>query len=237
MQEFAVIIPAYKPTQDLVPYVDQLLQAGVPQVVVVNDGSPEDCQAIFDQVAERDRVDVLTHLINRGKGTALKTAFDFELKHGQDYKGFVTADADGQHTVKDVLNIGKALVDHPDVSFVLGKRDFDQDQVPFLSRLGNKTTTRLFDWLFGYWITDTQTGLRGINAKELLWLIDLPGSKFEYEMNMLIVMAKRELPYLEETIETVYEEDRTTHYHPFRDSWRIAKVLIDGKRSGEDELI
>lgn len=73
--------------------------------------------------------------------------------------------------------------------------------------------------------------------KELLWLIDLPGSKFEYEMNMLIVMAKRELPYLEETIETVYEEDRTTHYHPFRDSWRIAKVLIDGKRSGEDELI
>ena len=48
-------------------------------------------------------------------------------------------------------------------------------------------------------------------------------------MNVLIACARNNLPMISIPIETVYEnENKGTHYHPFKDSMRIFKVIIRG---------
>ena len=50
---------------------------------------------------------------------------------------------------------------------------------------------------------------------------------FEYEMNMLIQCSAHKIPMRAITIETIYhEENKGTHFHPIRDSWRIYKLLL-----------
>lgn len=69
-----VIVPAYKPDQTLAMITDQLWAYGC-QVVVVDDGSGEEYQSIFNRV--RDVCIVLTHSVNRGKGAVVKTALRY----------------------------------------------------------------------------------------------------------------------------------------------------------------
>ncbi len=44
---------------------------------------------------------------------------------------------------------------------------------------------------------DTQTGLRYISIKELPWLMEVKGDRFEYDTNMLITALKRKCPIFE----------------------------------------
>lgn len=66
---------------------------------------------------------VLTHEQNRGKGAALKTALRWYGAHEDGCAGIVTADCDGQHTVKDVRRVCEAMEACPG-TLVLGCRDF-----------------------------------------------------------------------------------------------------------------
>ena len=80
-----------------------------------------------------------------------------------DAVGCVTADSDGQHTPEDILACMKKLWDTPD-ALILGCRNFDAKDVPTRSSFGNKCTRKVFGYLIGISISDTQTGLRAIPA-------------------------------------------------------------------------
>ena len=75
-----IVIPAYQPDEKLAGVVDALIQKTVFPIVIVDDGSREDCQPLFAALAEKDRVTVLHHEVNRGKGAAMKTAFQYVYK-------------------------------------------------------------------------------------------------------------------------------------------------------------
>ena len=60
-----VIIPAYKPDEILVTITDQLWGYGC-RIVVVDDGSGEKYQPIFEKIS--DISIILRHSENRGKG-------------------------------------------------------------------------------------------------------------------------------------------------------------------------
>ena len=53
-------------------------------------------------------------------------------------------------------------------------------------------------------------------------MLRISGDRFEYETNMLHEMKAYGTPYCEVQIDTVYvEENRTSHFRPFRDSVRV----------------
>ena len=58
----------------------------------------------------------------REKGAALKTGIA-ALMQNESVLGVVTADADGQHTLKDITHIISEMIAHPGV-FVIGARAF-----------------------------------------------------------------------------------------------------------------
>ena len=222
----AILIPALEPDDRLPAYADQLLAAGFQHVVIVDDGSSQKSQPIFDGLAARPGVTVLHHDMNHGKGVALKTGFTWMRDNLPDISGVICADSDGQHTVADCVRLAQALAEGKEAMY-LGARDFNLPNIPPRSRSGNKITSAVFKLLYGQYLPDTQTGLRAFRRQELQFMIDVPGERYEYEMQQLIACARRGLPMISVTIETIYENNNAgSHFHPIRDSWRIYKVML-----------
>lgn len=225
---YAVIIPALNPRPDLVDFVQKLLMRGIPRVIIVNDGSDCSFNDIFHAAGELEHCTVLTHNVNRGKGRALKTAFSFFLKNYPDLSGVVTADADGQHAVDDICRVGGMLSIKQD-SLILGVRNFKDKSVPRRSYIGNQTTSRIFKLLYGYYLNDTQTGLRGIPSSQLKWMVDMNGERYDFEINMLIYARIRKLDFYTLPIKTLYYDNNSgSHYSTIKDSARIFVCLVKG---------
>lgn len=225
MNKTVIIIPSLEPDEKLVNLIENLTQAGLSEILLVDDGSGSDYQQIFDSVKEKYGCIVLRNAINMGKGSAIKHAFNTVLTEYPQYEYAITVDSDGQHTVNDILNVKKVLEKHGD-ALILGCRHFDDKSIPLRSRFGNKLTCRVLQLLCGIHISDTQTGLRGFSRKLMQHFLSVKGDRFEYEMNMLIETKELDIPVIEVNIETIYiEENQTSHFKPLRDSLRIYKIF------------
>ena len=220
-----VIIPAYQPDEKLTGVVRDLLAQTEFPIVIVNDGSRESCLPVFEELKQFDRVTVLTHEVNRGKGAAMKTAFAYVHEHMPEQDGVVTVDADGQHLPVDVKRVAEAFRANPE-ALVLGGRRFTGN-VPFRSRAGNSITRFVFRISTGVAVYDTQTGLRAFAVSRIPEMLTLQGDRYEFEISQLLYCTKKDIPIEEVTIETVYIEDNaSTHFNAFRDGWRIYKIIL-----------
>ncbi len=225
-----VIIPAYEPSRAFIPYVHELTERGFHEIVVVDDGSGEKYADVFRALEKIERCTVLSYSENHGKGYALKHAFAYCKDRYDENFAFVTADCDGQHLTDDVAKIAEEARKTPN-DLVLGSRDFSLSHVPKRSRAGNITTRRLYKFLYGIKLQDTQTGLRAFSYALLDELLHIKGNRFEYEMDMLIVLHRKRYTIREVPITTVYEEkpddvEERSHYHVWRDMPRVAFVLF-----------
>lgn len=220
-----IVIPSYNPDQKLIVLIEGLLASSSSKILIVDDGSKNECQPIFDQAASLGCI-ILRHAVNLGKGRGLKTAYNYLLNHYGEDVCAVFADADGQHLVTDILSLQEKLGENPDC-LVMGCRRFDDTSIPFRSRFGNKVTRTVFNLLCGVRVSDTQTGLRGLSGKTMKSFLTTKGERFEFEMNMLIEAKEKSIPILEIPIQTIYiEENKTSNFNPLRDSLRIYAVFV-----------
>ncbi len=218
------IIPAYKPDSPLITLVKELTDKDF-HLIIVNDGSGNAFDDTFKACAHPN-VTQLIHAVNLGKGQALKTAFNYFLNNSSIQSiGVVTADADGQHLVEDIVNVSEALTRHP-LALNLGVRNFSKG-VPFRSRFGNNLTRYIFKFLIGHSLSDTQTGLRGIPRGFLNSLLKTNSNGYDFELDMLISAAKQKIKMREVPIQTVYKENnKSSHFNPLVDSFKIYFVFF-----------
>lgn len=218
-----VIIPSLNPDEKLRKTVESLLDIGFTDIILINDGSGEEFVPNFPK--DLPNCTLLTHEVNRGKGAAMKTAFRHFLETGRTTEGVITVDGDGQHLAEDVLRCAEEMCNTESV--VLGVRDFSGPDVPPRSKFGNRTTSFVFKLFCGLKVSDTQTGLRAIPAKYLPEMLAVDGDRYEYETNALLQMGRLRIPSTEMKIRTVYiEENQTSHFRPFRDSFRIYSLIF-----------
>lgn len=223
--DITIIVPSLNPDAKLISTLNGIMEKGFKKIVVVDDGSDDAHKLPFDYAKEKGCT-VLVHEVNKGKGRALKTAFEHCLAD-KDCIGVITVDGDGQHAADDIYNCGKEMLWHNNEQVILGCRDFSQEDVPFKSRYGNNITKFAFRALCGIKISDTQTGLRAIPAQFLPAMLEYKGERFEYETNMLLEMKTQGIPFSEVKIATIYlDENASTHFHPFRDSFKIYKIIL-----------
>ena len=192
-----LIIPSYEPDERLLQLLNTLRDYPFGPVLLVNDGSGPVYQTFFDRAKEllQEKLILLSHEVNRGKGRALKTAFAYVLEHFPDAAGCVTADSDGQHSAAAIESIAQWLDKHPE-SLILGMRTFDGDDIPWKSRFGNTITMSVFSYIAGTKVHDTQTGLRGIPLGLMKEMLGVSYDRFEFEMQMLLD-ASANYPILE----------------------------------------
>lgn len=222
MDDYVVLIPAYKPDERLVTLADELISMNM-RLFVVDDGSGSEFNNVFNEIRSRD-IDVFVHDINKGKGAALKTGIK-SLRDNKEIKGIITADADGQHTSADIKAAMDTLREHSD-SLVIGVRKFS-GKVPLRSIIGNTITRGVFHFVTGNKVSDTQTGLRGLPVNLFDDLCELPGERYEFEMNMLLKAGDWGVDIIELPICTVYiDNNQSSHFDSIKDSWRIYKQIV-----------
>jgi putative flippase GtrA len=219
-----ILIPAYKPDEKLLTLVHDLKAAGLEKIIIVDDGGSNEFAALFAEIRTMN-IPVVTHVVNMGKGRALKTGINYILEHGLADNGVISADADGQHTPDDIRKIADEMARLPD-ALVLGVREF-KDNIPLRSQFGNRLTRMIFAAINGSDIRDTQTGLRGLPLKQLKLFLALNGERYEYEMNMLLAIRPHEIKVSQVPIETIYIEDnKSSHFNPILDSFRIYRLMF-----------
>lgn len=219
------VIPAYNPTGELIQIIQNLSQLALQNlIVVVDDGSSGHSKKILQEIQPHPSVRLVKHEMHCGKGQALKTALEYIREHYPSCTHIVTADADGQHAVRDILSVAHAAQTWRE-HLVLGYREFNKN-VPIRSWIGNTIIKILFRICTSLDLRDTQTGLRGIPVGFGLRCVALPPTGYDFEMAMLIEckmlnMAIREIP-----IQTIYNEgNRYSHFNPLIDSLKICRVI------------
>jgi glycosyltransferase involved in cell wall biosynthesis len=186
-----VVIPAYREGPVLRETVESLLPFGY-QVVVVDDGSDDDCQAHLQGLP----VYYLRHPLNLGQGAALQTGTIFSVEQGADV--IVHFDADGQHPVDQIASLLEPIrMGEADV--VLGSRFLkrsDLDLVPVKKRIALRIGILVSGLLTGVWLTDTHNGFRALSAAAAR-KIDLRENRFAHATEFLDHLRLQHLRYRE----------------------------------------
>ena len=225
LSNISVILPSLDPDEKLLAVIDGLLEYGFTDIILINDGSKPENLSYFHTAASHPEVHLIHHSVNRGKGATLKTAFHWFLENRPDAAGVVTVDGDNQHHPEDTRACAMHMLQTNRLT--LGVRDFSHPDVPARSRSGNRITSAVFKTFVGMTISDTQTGLRAIPKEHLPLFNTVFGDRFEYETNMLLALKAHSIAFDEVKIRTVYiEENKSSHFHPIRDSWRIYKLIL-----------
>ncbi len=194
MDNIFIIIPAYNECKNIGDVLSKVKKK-YSNIIVVDDGSK-------DRTFETSKsygVTVLRHIINLGKGAALKTGCEYALKKGANK--IVVIDSDGQHKPQDIPRFLKEL-DKYDV--VLGYRELDKN-MPFILKFGNSFinfTTRV---LYNISVKDTQSGFRAFTSdayKKIKWA----SVGYSVESEMIANIGKSKLKFKEIPIETIYND-------------------------------
>jgi glycosyltransferase involved in cell wall biosynthesis len=213
----AATIPAYDAASSVGNVVRGTL-ALLPDVLVIDDGSHDGtAQAALDAGAE---VHVLP--VNRGKGNALRTAFDILFARG--FAAVVTLDADGQHLPEEIPSL---LAAAPGADLVLGIRDFAG--MGTVRRFSNHLSSRGISFAAGRSISDVQTGFR-LYTRGLIEATGFPEPRFEAESAVVVRAARLGLRVATAPVRLGFVDGRcTSHYRPIQDSLRIAIAVIHAR--------
>lgn len=222
MDNIYILVPSYNPDEEIMTKFINELKKSFNNILIVNDGSIN--KSYFDNL-QNDGFEVITNYVNLGKGRALKNGINYLLNKDQDIEGIVTCDCDGQHSVKDIKKIANKISIKND-ELILGVRKFNDKKVPLKSKFGNNITKSVFKMFVGLYISDTQTGLRGMNRNLMISFLDVFGERYEYETKVLIKCKTDNIKIEEVPIETIYiNNNMTSHFNPIKDSIRIYKLF------------
>lgn len=218
---FVVLIPSYEPDEQLIKVIDSLYKEEFP-ILVVNDGSSEQYDEVFNKIKDKVQYIKLNH--NQGKGGALKEGYRNIQTLFPEAKYVITADGDGQHATSDIVKMSKLLEENDEC--VLGIRSFDKS-VPFRSRFGNYFSQVTRGLATKTYLQDDQCGLRGFPVRYLKELSTIKGNRYNYEINQLTSFQLRNYPIIPMEIELIYPKDNNnkTHFKNVRDTWNIQCII------------
>ncbi|MBR3242056.1 MAG: glycosyltransferase [Parasporobacterium sp.] len=214
-----VVIPAFDPDEKLETLVEELRKNSF-HVIVVDDGSCKECKPYFENLDAT----VISNPHNMGKGAALKNGISQLPVLFPETDFFITADADGQHSVKDICRIREQLEAGND--FVLSVRRISRKS-PWKSQIGNALSRFLFALANNRYLPDNQSGLRGFSIKHREWMLSVSGEKYDFEMNVLLIAEKQGIRVTRVPIETIYfNNNENSHFHPIKDTIRIYRQFF-----------
>lgn len=214
-ERICVVIPAYR-EEKRIGEVVRAAQKHVKDVIVVDDGSP-------DQTAVEARkagAAVVIHEVNKGKGVALNTGFEYAREHG--FQVVVVMDGDGQHDTEDIPRFIEAYM-RTGIPVLIGNRMADKSNMPVLRRLTNMFMSWLLSRQMRQYVPDTQCGYR-LYKLEIIPFVSTEAERFAAESEILLHIAARGLRMDAVPIRAVYRDEKSK-INPFRDTFRFFSML------------
>lgn len=190
------VIPVYNEAKHIASVVAGA-RSHADEVIVVDDAS-------HDASGERAvgaGARVLTHGINLGKASAMKTGCEAALLRGADV--ILLLDGDGQHDPHDIPRFLKEFEDRT-VDVVFGSR-IDRASMPLIRKAGTALLEYCMRFLFGMRSTDMQCGYRGLRASAypaLRW----ESKRYHADAEITAAVGKRGINYRSVPIRTIYQD-------------------------------
>ena len=217
-EKIAVLIPALNAERTL-PRVVVEARAQLEPVLVIDDGSSD----ATSEVAREAGATVIRHPVNRGKGGALKTGFQWALENGFD--GAITLDADGQHLAGEIPKFVRER-ERGGADLIIGGRSHLFGQMLPRRRMANRFSAACIAFASGVEITDSQSGFRYYSAN-LLRQVKLRAEGFDMESEVIVRAGRRKFGVVTIPIELGFVDGiATSHYKPLKDTLRIAWTVI-----------
>ena len=215
----AVLIPALNAAQTLRELLSKV-KSVVPResIVVVDDGSTDATAGI----AQESGAFVIQHVVNRGKGAALRSGFKHILGR-PDFSCVITLDADLQHDPDEIPKFA-ARWKQGGVDVIVGCRRRLGSGMPFDRMLSNTITSLLVSARAGVVIKDSQSGYRCI-SREVLSAVEIESEGYEAETEMLIKAARKGFKIDSVPIATIYGKERSNMTH-WQTTKRFLQVLL-----------
>ena len=219
-QKGCALIPAYNEGQRVAPVV-RAVAAVCPNVVVVDDGSPDDTA----DVARSAGATVLVHEVNKGKGAALNTGFAYAREQGFEF--VVTLDADGQHAADDIPAFIEVYAE-TGVPVVIGNRMADTATMPLIRRWTNRFMSWLLSRKMGQRVPDTQNGFL-LYRTDVIPEMRVGTQGFSAESEILLELGARGVKMGAVPIQVIYGDEKSK-IHPIRDTIRFFSMLKEYDR-------
>lgn len=210
-RRLSVVIPCYNEERTILTLVGQVLQSPVvAEVVVVDDGSSDGSRAALEDLRD-ERVKVLFHERNQGKGAALRTGFAHATA---DF--VVVQDADLEYDPAEYpILLEPLLDDRADVVF--GSRFLSgrpHRVLYFWHSMGNKFLTLLSNMFTDLNLTDMETCYKCFK-RSIIQDIEIEENRFGFEPEITAKLAERKLRIYEVGISysgRTYDEGKKIHW-------------------------
>lgn len=203
-----IIIPGYNEGKIISKVITELINAGYKNVVVIDDGSKDKT----GDYALKSGAIVLTHIINRGQGAALKTGNAYALENGAEI--IVHFDADGQMQTKDIKKMITPLINNR-ADITMGSRFLGiAENIDIGKKIMLKIARVVVFVLYGLWLTDSQNGFRAMN-RNAAEKIEITSNRMEHAGEILGEIKKRNLKYKEIPVHikyTAYSMEKGQHW-------------------------
>ena len=194
-----VVVPVYNEKYRAVETVNKILLVDKKiKIVLIDDGSSDNSLKILrNNFKENDRVIISNHVINLGKGAAMKTGLKIAFKLGA--QGAVFMDGDGQHNPKYLPKFIEELNKYP---IVFGYRSLDKN-APWPRRTGNKFANWSMRTFFNIQRKDLLCGFLGFR-KEVYKQIKWQSTRYGIETEIAVKVRQNKLSFSEVKIDTIY---------------------------------
>jgi glycosyltransferase involved in cell wall biosynthesis len=210
----AAVIPALDAAATIGD-VTRRTRAIVPELLVIDDGSRDDTAG----EARRAGAEVVSHAENRGKGAALRHAFEILFARGAD--AVVTLDADGQHLPEEIPK----LLRHEQADLVIGGREHLFAAMSAVRRASNRLSSAAISAVAGAHFGDVQSGFR-LYRRSVVATTGFPENRFDAESAVVVRAVRRGLSVISVPVRLGFADGRvTSHYRPLVDSVRIARAV------------
>lgn len=213
-----IIIPAFNPGEIISEVVNKTKSVNK-NIILIDDGCDSKNKVILSELEQLPEVTLLTHQENRGKGFAIHTGIQYALdNHAQN---IIMLDSDGQHRPEELTKF-LTFAESNSFELVIGIRT-EIDKMPLRSKVGNISMAKIFSFLYGQKLKDTQSGYRMMSRKfAQLFLDNVEAGRYETEMQMLMFAAKSKIHIDQIPIETRYfDGNSNSKFRPIIDSLRV----------------
>ena len=160
--QLTIIIPAYNEAASLPQLLHELLpfaQLKNFKVIIVNDGSSDDTQAVLERNTTLTKnISIINHKVNRGYGGALKSGIN---KARTQY--CITIDADGQHSLSDIDRLLNTITE-TNADLVIGSRKGNSES-GYFREFGKTILRRVAKLLMPLKIYDINSGIKIYDTK------------------------------------------------------------------------
>jgi glycosyltransferase involved in cell wall biosynthesis len=207
------LIPAFNEALHIAKVIEGAREH-VATVIVIDDGSSD----MTAEVARAAGATCLESQTNCGKATALRAGIAFARDHN--FTHAITLDGDGQHLPEDIPALLR-IAEETRADLVIGTRPFERARMPRARYYSNTVGSRLASALVGCEIRDSQCGFR-LFRLDKLFTIKLRSRRYEFEMEVLIKMARSGCTIAQTPIRMVYDNGQAlSKMNPVRDTVRI----------------